>query len=273
MEQENKPRLYVIMTQEILCRKDISTTAKLLYARMSGFEEYYESSETAGELLGRSEETIRKAKQELERAGLIECVKNTGRGKIMRVRLDGISQSDWYKSTNQTSRNLPPYNKEENKYYNKNNNIECPKPKTASDVSSEALELAKLLYSCIIRNKPNRKIQSDYLKRWSQDIDKMHRIDGRSWEAIRKAILWSQQDSFWSMNILSGSKLRDKFDRLEDNFNRQMKKNSTELLWQKVKATPIEELAKREGLTIKENKDKKPQEDKELHELLNELGV
>ena len=110
------------MTQEILCRKDISTTAKLLYARMSGFEEYFESCATAGELLGKSEETIKKAKQELEKKGLIECIKNTGRGKVYRVRLDKIYQPDGYKSTSQSGRKLPPYNKEENKEENNSNN-------------------------------------------------------------------------------------------------------------------------------------------------------
>lgn len=122
MEQENKPRLYVVMTQEILCRKDLSTAAKLVFARMSGFEEFFESSKKTGEILGKSEETIKKAKQELERAGLIRCTKNTGRGKAYCVVLDSrvfkFEQSEWQKSTSQSGRKLPPYNKVENKSIN-----------------------------------------------------------------------------------------------------------------------------------------------------------
>jgi hypothetical protein len=49
---------------------------------------------------------------------------------------------------------------------------------------------------------------------WSADIDKLHRIDGQSWERIREVIDWSQRDDFWHRNILSGSKLRKQFDRL-----------------------------------------------------------
>lgn len=122
MEQENKPRLYVVMTQEILCRKDLSTAAKLVFARMSGFDEFFESAKKTGEILGKSEETIKKAKQELERAGLIRCTKNTGRGKAYCVVLDSRviekEQSEWQKSTSQSGRKLPPYNKVENKSIN-----------------------------------------------------------------------------------------------------------------------------------------------------------
>lgn len=132
MEQENKPRLYVVMTQEILCRKDLSTAAKLVFARMSGFEEFFESSKKTGEILGKSEETIKKAKQELERAGLIRCTKNTGRGKAYCVVLDSRviekEQSEWQKSTSQSGRKLPPYNKVENKDYNTSNKLDGGEP-------------------------------------------------------------------------------------------------------------------------------------------------
>ena len=128
MEQENKPRLYVVMTQEILCRKDISTAAKLLFARISGFEEYFESSKMAGELLGKSEETIKKAKQELERLGLIKCIKNTGRGKaycaVLDYRVVEKYQSEWSNLSSQSGRKLPPYNKVENKDYNISNKLD-----------------------------------------------------------------------------------------------------------------------------------------------------
>lgn len=122
MEQENKPRLYVVMTQEILCRKDLSTAAKLVFARMSGFEEFFESPEKTGEVLGKSRKTVVMAKQELERAGLIRCIKNTGRGKaycvVLDVRVVENGQSDYQKSSTQSARIVAPYNKVENKSIN-----------------------------------------------------------------------------------------------------------------------------------------------------------
>lgn len=128
MEQENKPRLYVVMTQEILCRKDLSTAAKLVFARMSGFEEFFESPEKTGEVLGKSRKTVVMARQELEKAGLIRCVKNTGRGKAYCVVLDSRvvenDQSDYQKNSTQSARNVAPYNKVENKDYNTSNKLD-----------------------------------------------------------------------------------------------------------------------------------------------------
>lgn len=128
MEQENKPRLYVVMTQEILCRKDISTAAKLVFARMSGFDEFFESPEKTGEVLGKSRKTIVMAKQELEKAGLIKCIKNTGRGKAYCVVLDTrvvkYDQSECQKSSTQSARFVAPYNKVENKEENISNKLD-----------------------------------------------------------------------------------------------------------------------------------------------------
>lgn len=124
-EEENKPEQYVIMTQEVLCRSDISILAKLVYARISGFKEFYETAETTGAFFGKSADRVRKAKQELEKAGLIKCVKDNGRGKcyVAILRLVENDQSDWAKTTNQTRQLCPPYNKEDNKEDNSNNKL------------------------------------------------------------------------------------------------------------------------------------------------------
>lgn len=52
-------------------------------------------------------------------------------------------------------------------------------------------------------------------KRWHQAMDKLSRIDGYTPDQITQVIDWSQQDQFWSSNILSASKLREKFDTLK----------------------------------------------------------
>lgn len=123
-ENQNKPQLYVVIEQEILCRKDLSPTAKLVYARMSGFQEFWESPEKTGEFLGKSKGTIIHARQELESKGLIKCVKNTGRGKAYRVvRLSEFVHSDYTNSSTQTGRECIAYNKKENKVYSITNKL------------------------------------------------------------------------------------------------------------------------------------------------------
>jgi hypothetical protein len=51
---------------------------------------------------------------------------------------------------------------------------------------------------------------------WIQEVERLHRIDGRSWEEIRKAMLWSQGHRFWRTNIRSGTALRRHFERLRE---------------------------------------------------------
>lgn len=85
--------------------------------------------------------------------------------------------------------------------------------------AAEAYELSELLHQKILANKPTRVITTNWRDSWAADIDKLHRIDKREWEQIRTIIEWSQDDTFWWKNILSGRTLREKFDRLEDDMN------------------------------------------------------
>ena len=50
--------------------------------------------------------------------------------------------------------------------------------------------------------------------KWLSDMERLHKIDERSWEQITKAIEWCQADDFWRGNILSPAKLRKQYDQL-----------------------------------------------------------
>ena len=52
------------------------------------------------------------------------------------------------------------------------------------------------------------------LQNWAADFDKCHRLDGHSWEDIDKVLQFSQFDSFWQSNILSGGKFRKQYTQL-----------------------------------------------------------
>lgn len=106
-----------------------------------------------------------------------------------------------------------------------NTHMSQPAEPAATCAPEEAIKLAKKLKERILDNKPNRKIDRGWEENWSRDIEKLHRIDGRSWEDIEKVIDWSQDSAFWRTNILSGKKLRDKIDILEDQMARD--NNST----------------------------------------------
>src|SRR5574344_2182612 len=93
--------------------------------------------------------------------------------------------------------------------------LDSPKP-AASDVATEATTLSQLLVSLHQSN-----IDSKYnpagkqIDKWAEDIDKLNRLDGRSWKEIEEVIRWVKTSgNFWAANIMSGSKLREKFPTL-----------------------------------------------------------
>ena len=104
------------------------------------------------------------------------------------------------------------------------------KPAPTRELPNEAKELAHLLHYLILQNKPDRRIQDGWTDRWAEDIEKAHRIDGRSWEQLKAAITWSQRDEFWKQNILSGEKLRKHYDRMSDRARAERQKNSSQEL-------------------------------------------
>lgn len=91
-------------------------------------------------------------------------------------------------------------------------------PKEKPVVTEAALYLAEHLSECVRQNRVDRKLsppKDPDLTKWAIEFDFMMRRDGRSHEDIRRVIDWCQKDDFWWKNILSPSKLRDKFERLE----------------------------------------------------------
>lgn len=90
------------------------------------------------------------------------------------------------------------------------------KPKTSCP---DALRLSGLLAEKILDRAPNFRELNNGKKqgtivRWAEDIDKLMRIDKFLPDEIEEMIVWCQEDEFWQSNILSGSTLRAKWDKL-----------------------------------------------------------
>ncbi len=96
---------------------------------------------------------------------------------------------------------------------------ECKEGKKIKPSSPESLRLSGLLADLILQNNPantqlsNGKRETTITK-WAVDIDKLIRIDGQNVEKVEEVIRWCQANEFWKSNILSGSKLREKWDQL-----------------------------------------------------------
>lgn len=93
--------------------------------------------------------------------------------------------------------------------------------------NKEAEELAEFLKEQILRNYPNRKIDKNYKQNWAIDIDRAIRLDGRTPEQLKNAIIFSSNDTFWKQQILSGANLRKHYDRLEARAQADFMKNGT----------------------------------------------
>jgi len=87
------------------------------------------------------------------------------------------------------------------------------KPKKIFSTDSDEMKLSLLLADRMQKNNPKCKLPKDF-QGWCKHIDLMVRVDGRTQKEIQDIILFSQKDSFWSANILSTGKLREKFDQL-----------------------------------------------------------
>lgn len=72
--------------------------------------------------------------------------------------------------------------------------------------------LDRLVYDRLPKkHRPKTAAQRD---KAATEIERLHRIDGQGYELIDGIMRWSQQDSFWSNNILSTATLRKQFDKL-----------------------------------------------------------
>lgn len=75
----------------------------------------------------------------------------------------------------------------------------------------EAIKLANLLADKIAENGSKRPTVTEA---WVTDMSRLMKIDGRTFDQIKSAIEWCQDDTFWRSNILSPGKLRKQYDSL-----------------------------------------------------------
>jgi len=104
------------------------------------------------------------------------------------------------KEGTESARNTPPI-KEYKEYKEKHS------------PNSVEFRLSVFLLEKILERHPNRKKPN--LQNWATHMDYILRIDKRDPEHVQQIIEFSQQDGFWQDNILSTSKLRDKYDALD----------------------------------------------------------
>lgn len=82
-------------------------------------------------------------------------------------------------------------------------------------IPEQAERLAHLLYDLHRQVDPHFTTSQKHIEQWAKDIERLNRIDKRSYEDIEKVIRWVKTaGNFWCPNIISGSKLREKYPRV-----------------------------------------------------------
>ena len=82
-------------------------------------------------------------------------------------------------------------------------------------IPEQAERLAHLLYDLHRQVDTHFTTSQKHIEQWARDIEKLNRIDKRSYEDIEKAIRWIKTaGNFWCPNIISGSKLREKYPQV-----------------------------------------------------------
>lgn len=90
-----------------------------------------------------------------------------------------------------------------------------PKSKAITKPSEDATRLATYLLRHILKLNPKFK-QPPNIELWAKDIDLMLRLDKRTVAEVKDCISWiySPDGEFWRKVVLSGKKLREKFDQM-----------------------------------------------------------
>ena len=89
------------------------------------------------------------------------------------------------------------------------------KNKKIFEADSDPYLLAKFLENNITESNPKFPQSESQRQRWAKDFDLMIRRDKIDADDIAEVIEWCQRDNFWRSNILSGKKLREKYQQLK----------------------------------------------------------
>lgn len=188
-------------------------------------------------LTGLSEAGIKKARNELVQAGLIEYVrgrKNSFAPKYRIVKLYKdtfraiTSQKSSPEGTDKVAQTVPQTVAQKvahKELTNTDSNLtknKRPRSKASRTYAptEQPYQIAEHLYKRILEHQDLKKPN---LQKWADEVRLAHERDGRDYNKLAKLVDWAQDNDFWQANILSAKKLREKYDILTGQANREYK--------------------------------------------------
>lgn len=188
-------------------------------------------------LTGLSEAGIKKARNELVQAGLIEYVrgrKNSFAPKYRIVKLYKdtfraiTSQKSSPEGTDKVAQTVPQTVAQKvahKELTNTDSNLtknKRPRSKASRTYAptERPYQIGEHLYKRILEHQDLKKPN---LQKWADEVRLAHERDGRDYNKLAKLVDWAQDNDFWQANILSAKKLREKYDILTGQANREYK--------------------------------------------------
>jgi len=143
-------------------------------------------------------------------------IKTTNKFSVVTVVNWASYQVSEDKTTRKTTSNRPATcHKQECNNGRKNNILGYFSPE------SDPCKLSIMLLESILSNNPNSRLhhcangnREKTIQGWAADIDRLIRTDKQEPKLIERVIKFATTDPFWKPNILSGRKLREKWDTL-----------------------------------------------------------
>ena len=230
---EEKPSYYAIIPADVRYDKDLPPMAKLLYGEITCLTQKngfcWATNSYFADLYGMSKDRISKLIGILEKKGYISVhvernEKNEVVKRYIKLRVAEITIPSVENNENSPVKNndTPTVKNNEENNINLNNTrmnntslkeVSPPGGHVPKPIEPKAIELANLMYE--LHKQVDPKLKLPNIEKWAADIEKINRLDGRSYEDIEKVIRWIKTPgNFWFANIMSGNKLRLQFSRL-----------------------------------------------------------
>lgn len=230
---EEKPSYYAIIPANVRYDKDLPPMAKLMYGEITCLTQKngfcWATNAYFAELYGMSKDRISRLIGILEKKGYISVhvernEKNEVVKRYIKLSVAEIPIPSGENNENPTVKNNDTSTVKNNEENNINLNntrmnntslkeVSPPGGHVPKTIEPKAIELAELMYS--LHKEIDPKVKKPNMESWAADIEKINRLDNRSYEDIEKVIRWIKTPgNFWLPNIMSGKKLRIQFARL-----------------------------------------------------------
>ena len=258
MAEKENPNYYAIIPANVRYDKSLTPNAKLLYGEITalcnekGF--CWASNNYFAELYDVTPQAISKWINSLSNKGYLN-LEYEYNGKEIKVRKMFIAEVSTLrlgvstKDEEGINKRLKGYQQKikdnTTRMNNTSLNNKCPE-----SLEPETYRLASLISELHIQNLDSgyKPITQKQKQTWASDIEKLHRIDGRSYQDIEKVIRSIKvHGQFWGSVVMSGSKLRDKFPTIWAQLNQG-----------KSYSKPLRDLSN--GYTLPEGMDEMPGE-------------